>query len=447
MNVYFTNLGCKLNQAETEAFVRSFVAAGHQVVGALELADLHVVNSCTVTHKAARDSRKVARRGGRLARPTPVRTVMTGCYATGSSEEAVALAGVDLVVPNREKRRLYELVCEAFPEWVETDPATSCGEATVEVPVSYVPLPTAHTRAALKIEDGCNMRCSFCVIPLVRGSQVSRSPEEVLAEFRSIAGLGVREIVITGVQISAYRHRDGAQQTTRLVDLVERLLDETRGARIRLTSIAPWQFDERLFELLGDPRICRHVHLSLQSGCDETLERMQRPYTGEKFASLVARLRREVSGLAVTTDVIVGFPGESARDFEASLAFVDRMSFAKVHAFAYSPRAGTSAFDMQDPVEPGEIKARMGRMLEVGRVREVDFHRSQIGETVEVLWEDERDGVRRGTSDNYLRVFAEAEELRPGNRDLEPWVITDLRDGGVTGRPVASSSPRGGCIP
>ncbi|MEM8963426.1 MAG: MiaB/RimO family radical SAM methylthiotransferase, partial [Acidobacteriota bacterium] len=294
MKVYFSNLGCKLNQAEVESLARQFVAAGHRLVTSLERADLHVVNSCTVTHLAARDSRKVARRGHRL--DSGMRTVLTGCYASGSPEEAAAVAGVDLVVPNADKDRLLDRVHAAFPEAV---PKT-------ERPLSetYVPLGFGNTRAGVKIEDGCNMTCAFCIIPTTRGRQRSRSLEEVVDEVAALTAAGFPEVVITGVQISHYDH-DGR----RLFDVVKAVLERTAVPRLRVTSIAPWRFDERLLELWTDPRLCRHVHLSLQSGADATLKRMRRPYTAATYAGLVDRIRNAVPGMAVTTDVIVGFPG------------------------------------------------------------------------------------------------------------------------------------------
>ena len=244
MDVFFSNLGCKLNQAEVEKWAREFRAAGHRVVGSLGEAGLHVVNSCTVTHVAARDSRKTSRRGSRLENP-PL-TVLTGCYASGSPEEAARLAGVELVVPNAQKDDLVEIVHRELPEVVP--PISSR-----VVPVSYVPLDFMNSRAAVKVEDGCNMRCAFCIIPQTRGRQRSRTVEEVVQEVAVLADGGASEVIVTGVQISSYRDREA-----RLVDLVEAILERTSVPRLRLTSIAPWQFDQRLFELFPDPRLCRH---------------------------------------------------------------------------------------------------------------------------------------------------------------------------------------------
>ena len=415
MRVHLTNLGCKLNQAEIERLGRQLEAAGHRVVGSLAEADLHVVNSCTVTHTAARESRKAAGRARRSGRP--VRTVLTGCYASGSPEEAARLAGVDLVVPNAEKDRLVELVHARFPE---EDPAVPCA--------SRVHL----TRALVKVEDGCNMRCSFCIIPFTRGAQRSRPAAEVVAEVRELVGRGHREIVITGVQISAWR-----SEGNRLGNLVRTVLDETEVPRLRLTSIAPWDLDERLLDLWKDRRLCRHLHLSLQSGSTATLRRMRRPYTAESYLALLGRIRAAVPGVAVTTDVIVGFPGETETEFAESLATVEAAAFAKIHVFPYSPRPGTTAERMPDPVPPEVKKERMERMLAVADRAERAFQTAHLGTRQTVLWERPKDGMGHGLTDNYLRVLCPA-GAGLWNRFSEVEVV-GLAGEGVVGQIVAGA--------
>jgi len=372
MRVCFTNLGCKLNQAEIERLARDFLAAGHLVVPSPSEADVHVVNSCTVTHTAARASRKAARRGPR--------TVLTGCHATYQPDDVE----VDLIVTNPEKDRLLDHVHAAFPDL-----------APAEVPVPWVRLPFGHTRALVKVEDGCNMRCSFCIIPSTRGRQRSRPLDEVVEEVRSLVEAGYQEVVVTGVQISAYRWGDD-----RLYELVRAILERTEVPRLRLTSIAPWDLDERLLELWSDRRLCRHLHLSLQSGSTGTLRRMRRPYTAESYLGVLDRVRSFIPGVAITTDVIVGFPGETAEEFEESLATVKAARFAKAHIFPFSSRPGTEAAELPGHVHPDEKKARMERMLAVADRAERDFWLEHVGRRETVLWE--RGG--QGLTDNYLRV-------------------------------------------
>jgi threonylcarbamoyladenosine tRNA methylthiotransferase MtaB len=439
MRVCFTHLGCKLNQAEIEAMARRFTAAGHRLVGSLAEADLHVVNTCTVTGTAARESRKTVR-GGRRANPR-LRTVVTGCWSAGEPEAAAQLEGVDLVVPNGDKEGLFERVAAAFPDLLSREsPEPRDAEG---VPVPWVPIDLGHTRALVKVEDGCNMQCAFCIIPQTRGRQRSRLPGEVLAEVRSLAAAGCREVVLTGVQISAYR-----AEGIGLADLVARVLAEGGAPRLRLTSIAPWELDDRLLDLFaefgGDAgdrsdrgdrrhRLCRHLHLSLQSGSTATLRRMRRPYTAAGYATLIEKVRRAIPGVAITTDVLVGFPGETAMEFAESLETVQTMGFAKVHVFPFSPRPGTAAETMANPVAPAEKKERTARMLAVAAAAEREFWRSQVGERLSVLWEHPKTpGLAQGLTDNYVRVFCRTDRDL-WNRFVEADLVA-VREGGVVGR-------------
>jgi threonylcarbamoyladenosine tRNA methylthiotransferase MtaB len=425
MRVFFTNLGCKLNHAELEWAARQFVAAGHGLASSLAEADLHVINTCTVTHLAARDSRKAARRGARL---NPLlKTVLTGCYATASPEEAASVLGVDLVVPNREKDNLVERVREAFPESTEVGPVGG----SLEIP--YVPLDFGNSRALVKIEDGCNMNCAFCIIPLIRGRQRSRPIGEVVREIRALVGAGFQEVVLTGVQISSYRSEGKG-----LFDLTETVLETTAVPRLRLTSIAPWQFDLRLLELLATDRLCRHFHLSLQSGSDATLQRMRRPYTATRFQQLVEKIRDRVPGAAITTDLIVGFPGETEAEFEETLRFTEAMDFARLHVFPYSSRPRTEAAHMLDQIRHETKRSRMARMLEVARTAQRRFWKTQLGTSCDVLWEDHRRGSWVGMTDNYIRVFSTAAQ---SIRRLSRAYLAAISESGVQTVPEPRSVP------
>lgn len=384
-----------------ESLARDFLAAGHQVVGSPEEADLHVLNTCTVTHTAARTSRKTMHRSGRK-----VRTVVTGCWAPEAE-------GADLVVLNAEKDKLLDRVHEAFPDL-----------APDEVPVPWVRLPFGNTRALVKVEDGCNMRCAFCIIPSTRGRQRSRPVPEIVTEVRTLVESGYREIVVTGVQISAYRSGDD-----RLYELVRTILRDTDVPRLRLTSIAPWDLDERLLDLWSDRRLCRHLHLSLQSGSTETLRRMRRPYTAEGYLDLVKTVK-SISGVGVTTDVIVGFPGETPEEFEDSLATVEAAGFSKIHAFPYSARPGTEAADLPGQVRPEEKKERMECLLAVAEQAERAFRLAHLGRRETVLWEKPRDGMGQGHTDNYLRVLS-PEGAALWNRFTEVELVELAEDGMV----------------
>ncbi len=396
---------------------REFRSAGHVVVAGLEEADLHVVNTCTVTGEAARASRQLARRGRRLQ--PGLRTVVTGCYATASPAEAAELEGVDLVVPNTEKERLLALVHEAF--------ATDLVPLPPVLPTPCFSLDPGHARATVKIGDGCDMRCAFCIIPATRGRQRSRPLAEVVAEVAGLSEAGFREVVLTGVQISDY-----ADGEATLYELASAVLSSTGVERLRLTSIAPWGFDDRLLGLFADRRLCRHLHLSLQSGCTATLRRMRRPYSAPAFAALQARIEDAAPGIAITTDVIVGFPGESDEEHEASRRFVEAAGFARVHLFPYSPRPGTAAATLPGQV-PGDVKRRrMAALQQVAAGAERRFAERHLGWTVEVLWETRHDGLWQGLTDNYLRVFTPAEgELR---NTMSAVRVVGVREGGVEAR-------------
>ena len=413
MRFAFTSLGCKLNHAEVQAYARQLRELGHTVVPSLDEADVHVVNTCTVTHAAARDSRKAARRGGRVG---GVKTVLTGCYASDEASEAASLPGVDLVVDNLDKDDLVRRMVVGLGLPVAAPHPNPAVPATFEL-----------TRGMVKIEDGCDWHCAFCIIPSTRGEQRSRSPEDVLREVQLLCTAGYQEIVLGGVQISSYRS-DGV----RLTDLTRRVLDETRVKRLRLTSIAPWQFDRRLLALFEDDRLCPHFHLSLQAGCDATLGRMQRPYRTDTYRKLVDDIRRQVPGVAITTDVIVGFAGESESDFVTSLDYVRAIGFSGVHVFPFSRRPGTEAAAMATPDLPVDVlKDRVARMREVGRASQRAFWTSRLGQSASVLWERRRRGEWTGLTRDYLRVYAPVDSDRDLHNVVAPAVLSRVRDDGI----------------
>ena len=281
------------------------------------------------------------------------------------------------------------------------------------------------------------MRCSFCVIPFTRGRQRSRPMGEVVREVEALGEGGFHEVVITGVQISSYR--DGGNG---LFELVEAVLEKTTVARLRLTSIAPWQFDHRLLDLFSTDRLCRHFHLSLQSGCARTLSRMRRPYAPQEYSELLSTIRDRLPGAAITTDLIVGFPGESDRDFEDSLDFCKAMSFARVHAFPFSPRPGTEAATLPEQVPHPVVRERMARVLEVAGTAERRFWRQNLETSAEVLWESRKGDRWYGTTDNYIRVHTDT-DIDLANRLGPAWLetIADAGVGCVLGTMTATGPP------
>ncbi len=458
VRVYLATLGCKLNESELEAWARQFARAGHQVVAEVRAADVCILNTCAITHVAARKSRQLARQ---LARVNPrARLVLTGCYATLAPEQMRAFGNPTLVVPNAEKERLVERIsdfgCEPpsaypavrrSPTVLDDECAASPGlDAEVETQVAggepqFVLSALGHsphfrTRAFVKIQDGCNMSCAYCVIPLARGRERSRPLDEIVAEVRARVDAGYNEIVLTGVQISAYR-------SPNLREVIRALLAQTAVPRLRLSSVAPWDMDASLLDLFDEARVCRHLHLSLQSGSDAVLRRMRRPYTTAQFARAVNRAREKIPDIGITTDVIVGFPGESDAEFAESLAFVERMRFARVHVFPYSLRAGTAAATMPAQV-PERMKAARARQMQVvASASARAFAQRFVGRTMEVLWETQeltadgrapkvdkwRRGWWSGYTDNYIRVIAPS-DADWSNR-IAPARLVAVTDDGV----------------
>ncbi|MGQ9516632.1 MAG: tRNA (N(6)-L-threonylcarbamoyladenosine(37)-C(2))-methylthiotransferase MtaB [Anaerolineae bacterium] len=411
MKVYLESLGCKLNQSELEHMARQLQGAGHLVVDNPAEADICVLNSCAVTHIAARKTRQ-ALRGLRRANPT-ARLVVLGCYAQLWPAELASIEGVEVIGHAVAKEDIVTAL--GLPKRL-VSPAR--------------PSTRRRTRAFVKVQDGCNNRCTYCVVRLARGPERSRPLEDVLDEVRALAAEGVREIVLTGVHVGAYGRDLGLD----LVDLVQGILRQTDIARLRLSSIEPWHLEERFFGLWKDPRLCRHLHLPLQSGCDATLRRMGRRYTTAEFTRLVDKAREYIPDVAITTDIMVGFPGETEEEFAQSQAFVERMEFARIHVFRYSPRPGTPAASFPGQV-PAEVSAaRSDAMMVVGEASGRAFCRRFIGRVMPVLWErrEPESGLWSGLTDNYIRVWtASAEDLHNCLVDTE---LIALSDDGMLGR-------------
>ncbi len=400
MKVYLDTVGCRLNQSEIEAMARQFRAAGHTLVASPREADLVVVNTCAVTQKAVADSRKLIRR---VARAGAGAIAVTGCWVSLDPQSARALPGVRWVVPNLEKDRLVATVLNLPQETFDLEP------------VERTPLPglRLRTRAFIKVQDGCDLRCTFCITTVARGPSRSRPVEDVVRDVKAALQGGAQEIVLTGVHLGAWGK--DFDPPMHLKDLVAILLRRLPIPRLRLSSLEPWDLPEDFFELWEDPRLCRHLHLPLQSGSASVLRRMARRTTPESYARLVETARRFIPDVAITTDIIVGFPGETEAEFEESLAFVRAMDFAGGHVFTYSERPGTAAARMPHPVPHRVRKERNARMRAVLEESAARYRRRFLGRTLTVLWEaastlGPQGWTLTGLTDNYLRVQALAPE-------------------------------------
>jgi threonylcarbamoyladenosine tRNA methylthiotransferase MtaB len=398
MKIFFDTIGCRLNQSEIERLANGFRALGHEIVGDASEADLAVVNTCAVTVKAAADSRKKLRRAARKGARV---VIATGCWATLYPERARQLEGVTGVITNDEKDLLISKVLH-IPQ-----------EDVAALTLIREPLPgdRSRTRAFIKVQEGCDNRCTYCLTRVARGRSQSRSLGEVKRDVRAAIAGGTREIVLTGVQLGAWG-RD-LNPRGRLDALIDGILSISEVQRLRLSSIEPWDFEPAFLSLWKDERLCRHFHIPLQSGTNRILKKMGRPIRREGFVDLMAEIQKAVPGAAIATDVIVGFPGETEEEFNDTLDFIKRMAFAAGHVFTYSPRPGTAAYKMKDKVPIQTAKARNAKLREVFKEAGRDYREQFIGERMQVLWESSdlnSDGTWNlsGLTDNYIRVFATA---------------------------------------
>ncbi|MEJ2598985.1 MAG: MiaB/RimO family radical SAM methylthiotransferase [Anaerolineales bacterium] len=398
MKVYLDSIGCRLNQAEIERYARQFHVAGHTLVARPEEADLAVVNTCAVTTAAASDSRQKIRQA---ARAGVGEVIVTGCWSTLKPAGAAALPGVSKVVPNTEKDQLVPDLLQIPAETFDQEP----------VERELIPGARLRTRAFIKVQDGCDNRCTFCVTTLARGAGRSRTIAEIIQDIHAAqeGDEGALEIVLTGVHLGSWGH--DFERPMHLRQLVEAILDETDAPRLRLSSLEPWDLEAEFFKLWEDQRICRHLHLPLQSGCSTTLRRMARKTTPESYNDLIHAARAIIPGIAITTDVITGFPGETEAEFEQSLAFVRQMKFSGGHVFTYSARPGTAAARMPGQVPTQVRKERNARMREAFAESALDYQVHFLGQVLPVLWESATtlgpDGWHlSGLTDNYLRVNA-----------------------------------------
>jgi len=411
MKIYLDSVGCRLNQSEIERYARQFRAAGCALVADPHEADYIVLNTCTVTTQADADSRQKARSLARQTANEGRVIYLTGCWAPMAPQEAAALPGVRQVVPNSAK----DFLVQAVLSQVHGQPRDSAAVNEADSAGHGVCGARQRTRSFIKVQDGCNNRCTFCVTTLARGASRSLPMDEVLDDVRDALAHGAQEIVLSGVHLASWGQdlpsvASMASASTPLYSLIEAVLTRTSVPRLRLSSLEPWDLDAPFFNLWSEPRLCRHLHLPLQSGCERTLRRMARRTSQRSFAHLVEAARKVSADIAITTDVITGFPGETDEEFRESLAFVRAMSFSAGHVFTYSERAGTPAARMPNPVPHSVRKARNAEMRALFNEASLHYRRRFVNTTASVLWEQASPLAHtwelNGLTDNYIRVYA-----------------------------------------
>ena len=407
--IAFYTLGCKVNQADTASMEAIFKSAGYKVVGFNEDADVYLVNTCVVTNTGQRKSRQII---NRAVRHNPMAlTVVTGCYPQTAPDEVRAIDGVDVIIGNQERARIVELVEQALTS-KRDDILDNVQKMTVDTRFEElgVGTETNKTRAFLKIQEGCNQYCTYCIIPFARGPLRSRSLESIKEEITKLVAAGYKEVVLIGIHLGCYGKelaKDGVKLS--LYDAVEAALSVPGVERLRLGSLESVEVETRLMELMAkEPRLCHHLHLPLQSGCDKVLKAMHRPYDTARFAELLKEIRSYVPDVAITTDIIVGFPGETEEDFEETLAFARSCGFAKMHIFPYSKRKGTPAEKMPNQVEEQVKQERAARLSELDKEMQHEAMTYWIGKDVTVQFEQPVDDNHvEGLCGAYMRVVAE----------------------------------------
>ena len=402
------NLGCKVNAYETEAMQQLLEKAGYEIVPFTEYADVYIINTCSVTNMADRKSRQMLHRA-KKENPESI-VVAAGCYVQTSPEQAKADESIDIIIGNNKKHELVDILAKYEADRTEKMNVKNINKAHEEYEEMQLEKTAEHTRAFLKVQDGCNQFCSYCIIPFTRGRVRSRRPEDVREEIEGLCNAGYQEFVLTGIHLSSYGVDFSEDKKPHLLDLI-RLIDSIDGVkRIRLGSLEPGIITEEFARALHElDSFCPHFHLSLQSGCNTTLRRMNRRYTAEEYAEKCEILRKVFNAPALTTDVIVGFPGETVKDFEECHAFLEKICFYETHIFKYSRRQGTKAADMPDQI-PESIKGdRSHVLLKLHEQNKTAYIRQFIGQPLEVLFEEkiEVDGesMWSGYSREYIRVL------------------------------------------
>lgn len=410
--IAFYTLGCKVNQADTASMENLFLRSGHQLVSFDGEADVYIINTCVVTNTGQRKSRQTIHRA--IRKNPNALIVVTGCYPQTAAEEVKTIAGVDMIIGNQDRAQIVQLVEERLAHR-QTDTLDAVHKLTASTAFEEMAAGdiTDKTRAFLKIQEGCNQFCTYCIIPYARGPLRSRSLESIRTETQRLINAGFKEIVLIGIHLGCYGKENTDGPT--LYDAVKTVLDVPGVQRLRLGSLESVEVEPRLLTLMQeDARFCRHLHLPLQSGCDKTLQAMHRPYTTAKFKTLLADIKTKVPDIAITTDVIVGFPGETEADFETTCKFAESCGFSKMHIFPFSARKGTPAEKFAGAVTEAVKKERADILGKIDETMHKTFLQAMVGQNAEVLFEQPAgEDYFEGLTGNYQRVF-----VKSGGRNL-----------------------------
>ena len=426
--VAFCTLGCKVNQYETNAMEEIFRHSGYEIVSFEEKADVYVINTCTVTNMSDKKSRQMMRKAKQLNQNAIV--VAIGCYAQVSKEDLEKIEEVDLILGNNEKKEIVKYVEEFQKEKI-------VHLEDILYQKEFIDFGTTEniekTRAVIKIQDGCDRFCSYCIIPYARGRVRSRKITSIIEEVRVLAKKGVKEIILTGIHIASYGK--DFKEAISIIDLLEEINNIEGIERIRLGSLEPTIINEQFVSRLSKlDKICHHFHLSLQSGCDETLKRMNRRYTIEEFEDVTKLLRNTYDDVILTTDIIVGFPGETEEEFNETFEFLKRIAFYKMHIFKYSRRKGTKADLMENQVSPIIQDERSKKLIELSNNNQEQYNKKYIGKAVEVLLEEKEGEYIKGHTSNYLVVKVKSEDIEQYHNKIVTIYITECNQEELIGK-------------
>ncbi len=422
MNIVLKTLGCRLNEAELQTWARGFQEKGHTIGRDVSSADLIVLNTCAVTQEAVRKSRKLIRKTHR--NNPQAKLVVSGCYASLEKQLKTDIEGIDLIIPNQDKDKLVDISSDVLELPTMPSIATAPGEFSLFSP--------NRSRAFVKVQDGCRYRCTFCIVTVARGEERSRTIEDVIEEINLLQKSGVQEIVLTGVHIGGY----GSDSDQSLYKLIDSALKETDIPRLRLGSVEPWDLPNDFFSLFDDPRFMPHLHLPLQSGSDSVLKRMARRCKTNDFRQLIEQARTEVKDIQITTDIIIGFPGETDEEWQSSLDYIESIGFSHIHIFSYSPREGTKAATLSDQVT-SDIKKRRSQQLHTSanKMKKTALQ-DALGETLPILWESRTESDYEGSinyfgyTPNFLRVRKTVPTTIQLSNKITEEIPTDVSDCG-----------------